>query len=237
MALRKSPSGSLRERRTASRAGLPGVPGRVLCTVLPIAAPGRGGGGGGALGRTELIARWAGDPGWGRAAGHRGCTVEPAGGSWGGSREGGGGGGRRRRSHRLRPRLPPPPTTQGRAGPRPPHLLKVWTGRLEPERLASRPRRSRARGRKARPAAGCPRGARLGSLLALHSFINVSVLGRPSVGQALSQALGHEGPSPRPRRTRLLSSRSVSGGGGTYTEAGGHLGQYAKGLEEDSLAR
>lgn len=49
VALRKSPSGSPGERRTpapASRAGLPGVPGRVLCTVLPIAASGRGVGGG-----------------------------------------------------------------------------------------------------------------------------------------------------------------------------------------------
>lgn len=49
VALRKSPRGSPEERRTsapASREGLPGVPGRVLCTVLPIAASGRGVGGG-----------------------------------------------------------------------------------------------------------------------------------------------------------------------------------------------
>lgn len=48
-ALRKSPGGSPGHRRTpapASRAGLPGVPGRVLCTVLPIPASGRGVGGG-----------------------------------------------------------------------------------------------------------------------------------------------------------------------------------------------
>lgn len=233
MALRKPPSGSLRERRTASRAGLPGVPGRVLCTVLPIAAPGRGVGGG-ALGRTELIARWAGDPGWGRAAGHRGCTGEPAGGSWGGSREGGGGGGRRRRSHRLRPRLPPPPTTQGGAGPRPPHLLKVWTGRLEHQRLASRPRRSRARGRKARWAAGCPQGARRDSLLALTHLFQCSeaAFGMPSP----LPGAGPQGAEPSSPQNTSAECKERVGAGGTYTEAGGHLGQYTKGLEEGSLA-
>lgn len=39
-----------------------------------------------ARGSPGLITRWTGDPGRGRAAGHRCCTVEPAGGSWGGSR-------------------------------------------------------------------------------------------------------------------------------------------------------
>nr|XP_045364111.1 uncharacterized protein LOC123613409 [Camelus bactrianus] len=49
VALWKSTRGSPEERRTpapASLSGLPGVPGRVLCTVLPIAASGRGVGGG-----------------------------------------------------------------------------------------------------------------------------------------------------------------------------------------------
>lgn len=39
-----------------------------------------------ARGSPGLITPWAGDPGRGRAAGHRCCTAEPAGGSWGGSR-------------------------------------------------------------------------------------------------------------------------------------------------------
>lgn len=60
------------------------------------------------------------------------------------------------RARRLRPRLPPPPTTPGGAGPRPPHLLKVCSGRREGKRRASRSRRSRARVRKARWAVGCP---------------------------------------------------------------------------------
>lgn len=50
-----------------------------------------------ARGARRLITRWAADPGQGRAPGHRGCTGEPAGGSWGGRLEGGGGSGRRRR--------------------------------------------------------------------------------------------------------------------------------------------
>lgn len=90
-------------------------------------------------GRTEANCAGGRGPGRGRAAGHRGCTGEPAGGSWGDRGEGGGGGGgRRRRSHRPGPassalaarRLQP----RGREGPRPPHLLKVCTGWREPNR-------------------------------------------------------------------------------------------------------
>ncbi|KAB1260116.1 hypothetical protein Cadr_000025753 [Camelus dromedarius] len=97
------------------------------------------------------------------------------------------------RARRLRPRLPPPPTARGGAGPRPPHLLKVCTGRREGNCLASRPRRSRARVRKARWAAGCPQGAGLVSLLAFH------------------------GPSPRPAKLvcRVLGARGWGGLGRT----------------------
>lgn len=52
----------------------------------------------------RLNTRWAGNPGRGRARapGHRGCTGEPAGCSWGGCGEESSGG-RRRRSHRPGP--------------------------------------------------------------------------------------------------------------------------------------
>lgn len=163
---RSHPAGPPEERSPApaSQAGLPGVPGRVRCTVLPIAASGAALAAAAARsGRAEANYAAGQRPGPGstlrgiaaarasrRAAAGAGAGKEAA------AAPAGGGGGA---TGPGAPAPPPPPTAcnSAGAGPRPPHLLKVCTRRREKHSQASRPRGSRARAGKARRAAGCPR--------------------------------------------------------------------------------
>jgi hypothetical protein len=192
VALWESPADPRRRGEPASRAGLRAYLARSCAPCCPSLRRKRGQ----RRRAPRLIPRRAGGRGQDGAPGHRRCTGEPAAAA-GRAREGSGGSGgcgRRRRSHRPGPAGPAPASTAANragAGPPPPRLLKVCTGRRERLGGASRPSLSRARARKARGAAGCF-GCQVRGVLAL-SLIHSNTREKPTVYQGLSTAQGHWG--------------------------------------------